>query len=77
MSLEMSPSPSASASVPPLINSELGTYPPDPLPLIREWAIMVSEGLTPLWASPLLSDTKRTFKRGDKGGEVNKQSPYK
>ena len=60
MSLEMSPSPSELVSEPPLINSELGTYPPDPLR-----------------ASPLLSDTKRTFKRGDKGGEVNKQSPYK
>jgi hypothetical protein len=44
MSLEMSPSPLASASEPPLINSELGTYPPDPLPLIREGGIMVSEG---------------------------------
>ncbi len=44
MSLEMSPSPSASASAPPSINSELGTYPPDPLPLIREGGIMVSEG---------------------------------
>ena len=44
MSLEMSPSPSESASEPPLINSELGTYPPDPLPLIREGGIMVSEG---------------------------------
>ncbi len=44
MSLKTSPSPSASASVPPLINSELGTYPPDPLPLLREGGIMVSEG---------------------------------
>ena len=30
MSLEMSPSPSELASEPPLINSELGTYPPWP-----------------------------------------------
>ncbi len=36
MSLEMSPSPLELASEPPLINSELGTYPPVPLPLIRE-----------------------------------------
>ena len=42
MSLEMSPSRLASA--PSLINSELVTYPPDPLPLIREGGIMVSEG---------------------------------
>ena len=27
-----------------LINSKLGTYPPDPLPLIREGGIMVAEG---------------------------------
>jgi hypothetical protein len=32
------------ALAPPLINSELGTYPPDPLPLLREGGIMVSEG---------------------------------
>ena len=44
MSLEMSPSPLELASERPLINSELGTYPPDPLPLIREGGIMVSEG---------------------------------
>ena len=44
MSLEMSPCPSASASAPHLINSELGTYPPDPLPLLREGGIIVSEG---------------------------------
>ena len=44
MSLEMSPCPLELASAPPLINSELGTYPPDPLPLIREGGIMVSEG---------------------------------
>ena len=44
MSLEMSPCHSASASGPPLINSELGTYPPDPLSLIREGGIMVSGG---------------------------------
>jgi len=36
MSLEMSPSRSASASPPLLVNSELETYPPNPLPLIRE-----------------------------------------
>jgi len=44
MSLEMSPSPLESASEPPLINSELGIYPPDPLPLSREGEIMVPEG---------------------------------
>ena len=44
MSLAMSPSPLELASVPPLINNELGTYPPDPLPLLREGGIMVSEG---------------------------------
>jgi len=44
MSLEMSPCPLELASAPPSINSELGTYPPDPLPLIREGRIMVSEG---------------------------------
>ena len=44
MCLEMSPSPSELASAPPSINSELGTYPPVPLPLIREGGIMVSEG---------------------------------
>jgi len=44
MSLEMSPSRLESVSERPLINSELVTYPPDPLPLIREGGIMVSEG---------------------------------
>ncbi len=44
MSLKMSPCPLESASEPPLINSESGTYPPDPLPLIKEGGIMVSEG---------------------------------
>jgi len=44
MSLEMSLSPSASVSEPPSINNEWGTYPPDPLPLLREGGIMVSEG---------------------------------
>lgn len=44
MSLEMSPCHSASASGPHLINSELGIYPPDPLPLLREGGIMVFEG---------------------------------
>jgi len=34
----------ALASEPLLINSELETYPPVPLPLIREGGIMVSEG---------------------------------
>ncbi len=36
MSSEMSLSPLVSASEPSSINSELGTYPPDPLPLLRE-----------------------------------------
>ncbi len=37
MSLEMSPCRWALASEPPLINSEcMVTYPPDPLPLLRE-----------------------------------------
>ncbi len=45
MSSKMSPCRLASASEPPLINREyLTTYPPDPLPLIREGGIMVSEG---------------------------------
>jgi hypothetical protein len=44
MSLEISPSRSASASPPLWVNSELETYPPNPLPLIREGGIMVSEG---------------------------------
>ena len=44
MSLGISPSHSESASEPLSINSELRTYPPDPLPLIREGGIMVSEG---------------------------------
>ncbi len=44
MSLEMSPCHLELASEPPLINSGLGTYPPDPLPLLREGGIMVSEG---------------------------------
>ena len=44
MSLEMSPCHLESASEPPSISSELETYPPDPLPLIREGGIMVSEG---------------------------------
>jgi len=44
MSLEMSPSHLELASEPPSINSELGTYLPDLLPLLREGGIMVSEG---------------------------------
>ena len=44
MSSGISPSRSELASEPPSIDSELGTYPPDPLPLIREGGIMVSEG---------------------------------
>jgi len=44
MSLGMSPSPSELASEPPSINSELGTYPLDPLPLIREGGTTVPEG---------------------------------
>ncbi len=44
MCLEISPSRSELASAPVLRNSESGTYPPDPLPLIREGGIMVSEG---------------------------------
>ena len=56
MSLEMLPSPSASPSAPPLINSKLVTYPPDPLPLIREREMWVREGLHPSLKSlpPLL-----------------------
>ena len=44
MSLEMSPCHLESASEPRLINSEVVTYPPDPLPLLREGGIVVSEG---------------------------------
>ena len=44
MSLGISPSHSESASEPLSVNSELGTYPPNPLPLIREGGIMISEG---------------------------------
>ncbi len=44
MSLEMSPCHSESASAPPSINSELGTYAPVPLPVLREEGIIVSEG---------------------------------
>ena len=44
MSSEMLPCHLELASELLLINSELGTYPPDPLPLIREGGIMVSEG---------------------------------
>ncbi len=44
MSLKTSLSRLELASAPPSVNSELGTYPPDPLPLLREGGIMVSEG---------------------------------
>ena len=44
MSLEILPCPLGLALASPLINSRLGTYPPDPLPLSREGGIMVSEG---------------------------------
>ncbi len=43
MSLEMSPCHLESASAPPLINSELGIYPPDSLPLLRGGGIIVPE----------------------------------
>jgi len=35
---------SESASALLSVNSKLGTYPPDPLPLVREGGIMISEG---------------------------------
>ncbi len=44
MSSGISLSRSESALAPLSVNSKLGTYPPDPLPLIREGGIMVSEG---------------------------------
>ena len=67
MSSEMSPSPSALASPPPLINSELGDLPPlctlkikdfsgNPLyppPLSREGEGLLKRGASPLLNTPL------------------------
>ncbi len=44
MSLGISLSRSESASAPLSVNSKLGTYPPDPLPLLREGGVDVREG---------------------------------
>jgi len=48
MSLERSPSPLELALELLLINSELVTYPPDPLPLVREGGNMGKRGAPPL-----------------------------
>jgi len=45
----------------------LGTYPPDPLPLVREGGVKVREGASP----PLKNLFPLSFEgEGDKGGEV-------
>ncbi len=64
MSLEMSPCHSASASGPHLINSELGTYPPDPLSLIREGGIMVPEGAGAPSGFPFTITYQKDFQEG-------------
>ena len=64
MSLEMSPSPLASASEPHSINSELGTYPPDPLPFLREGGIMVSGGADAPSGFPFTIRYQRDFQEG-------------
>ena len=46
----------------------LATYPPDPLPLIREGGMQVREERSP----SLKSLPPLPLRRGDKGGEVNK-----
>ena len=68
MSLEMSPCHLESASGPHLINSELGTYPPDPLPLLREGG-RIERGAKPLLdALKLLTQSQDNNKgRGNYG----------
>jgi len=57
----------------------LATYPPDPLPLLREGGVWVREGQSPSLKSlpPHAKNTSPYCGEGDKGGEVNKQSAYK
>ena len=63
MSLRISPSHLDSASEPPSVNNELGTYPPDPLPLLREGGVQVREGRSPsLKSLPPLLEKERGIK---------------
>ena len=65
MSSETLLSHSELASGPPLINSKLGTYPPVPLPLLREGGIIVSEGASAPSGFPFTISYQKGVQEGE------------
>jgi hypothetical protein len=77
MSSGISPFRSESASAPLSVNSKLETYPPDPLPLIREGGIMVSEGADAPSGFPLTISYQKDIQEGLRPSYITRPpSPY-